>query len=495
MESTIKYTTIFAPYGTIYDPHSVRVFSGEEINKICDGKWRFVMSLRKDTTCSNCDIVCRSGLNISPDFTIDNSFDNKIAFYCQPVSLIGWQNYDWINRYCIQGHLIADVTIPDHAKVIANVCGTDYINATMLKSDIFELSNIQYWSDNYMLPNGSLDYSKFHRPRHSSYFYDTSNKNSYPDPWFEFVKEYTPQICLDAVRLNGNNIRHIKDQTPELCLEAVKTICCLDFIKDKTPEICAAALKVFPLNLEFIENQTPEICLETIMNHPYTLKCVRNQTYDLCIAAITKNPLTLQYVKNKTPDLCLAAINGMTTDRPDIMPLQFVDDQTPEICLVSVTKNPRSLVYVHNQTPEICLAAVSSYVHYAQYESPDLPILTYVKKQSYEICLAAVKQDPYSIEFVQHQTSDICLEAVSQDGKLLKFVHDKTPKICLAAVNENGSALKFVPNEYRTPELYLDAVSTHPNSLKYVKYEYRTPELCAIALRGSPYVKKWIPTN
>ena len=492
MTSQIRQPTIFAPYGTVYDPHNVRVFSGEEIKKICDGKWRFVMSLRKDTTCSNCDIVCRSGLNTNPDFTIDYSFDNKIAFYCQPIN-IAWNNDNWIARYCVQGHLIADVTIPDHAKVIVNVCGADYVSATMLKSDIFELSNMRYWSDDYMLPSGNLDYGKFHRPPY--YRYDIPNYYWCADPWFEFVKEYTPQICLDAIRLNGNNIRYIRDQTPELCMEAVKNKCCLGYIKDKTPELCETALKVFPFNFEFIENQTPELCLDTIMKDPYTLKCVRDQTYELCIAAITKDPYTLQCVKNKTPELCLAALNIMGSGTSYSAPLQFIDNQTTEMCLISVTKNPRALIYVHEQTPEICLAAVSSIVYSYDNESPDIPILAHVKKQSYEICLAAVKRDACSIQFVQHQTPDICLEAVSQDGKMLKFVHDKTLEICLAAVNQNGSALKYVPIEYRTPELYMNAVRTNPNSLKYVKYDCRTPELCAIALKGSPYVEQWIPTS
>jgi len=37
-----------------------------------------------------------------------------------------------------------------------------------------------------------------------------------------YVKEQTPEICLEAVKKNGYALRYVKEQTPEICLEAVK---------------------------------------------------------------------------------------------------------------------------------------------------------------------------------------------------------------------------------------------------------------------------------
>ena len=55
----------------------------------------------------------------------------------------------------------------------------------------------------------------------------------------EYVKEQTPEICLEAVRRNGRVLRYVKEQTSEICLEAVKQNgYALNFVKEQTPEIC-----------------------------------------------------------------------------------------------------------------------------------------------------------------------------------------------------------------------------------------------------------------
>jgi hypothetical protein len=38
----------------------------------------------------------------------------------------------------------------------------------------------------------------------------------------QYVKEQTPEICLEAVKRDGSTLRYVKEQTPEICLEAVK---------------------------------------------------------------------------------------------------------------------------------------------------------------------------------------------------------------------------------------------------------------------------------
>ena len=38
----------------------------------------------------------------------------------------------------------------------------------------------------------------------------------------EYVKEQTPEICLEAVKESGLALQFVKEQTPEICLEAVK---------------------------------------------------------------------------------------------------------------------------------------------------------------------------------------------------------------------------------------------------------------------------------
>jgi hypothetical protein len=38
----------------------------------------------------------------------------------------------------------------------------------------------------------------------------------------QYVKDQTPEICLEAVKQDGHALQYVKDQTPEICLEAVK---------------------------------------------------------------------------------------------------------------------------------------------------------------------------------------------------------------------------------------------------------------------------------
>ena len=38
----------------------------------------------------------------------------------------------------------------------------------------------------------------------------------------QYVKEQTPEICLEAVKQNGYALEYVQEQTPEICLEAVK---------------------------------------------------------------------------------------------------------------------------------------------------------------------------------------------------------------------------------------------------------------------------------
>lgn len=35
-----------------------------------------------------------------------------------------------------------------------------------------------------------------------------------------YVKEQTPEICLETVKQNGNALMYVREQTPEICLAA-----------------------------------------------------------------------------------------------------------------------------------------------------------------------------------------------------------------------------------------------------------------------------------
>ncbi len=90
------------------------------------------------------------------------------------------------------------------------------------------------------------------------------------------------------ISINGLEIKYVKNQTPELCLEAVKNN---------------------GLAIEYIKNQTPDLCLEAVKRHGYAIQYIKNQTPELCLEAVKNNGLAIEYIENQTPELCQMAFD------------------------------------------------------------------------------------------------------------------------------------------------------------------------------------------
>jgi hypothetical protein len=135
------------------------------------------------------------------------------------------------------------------------------------------------------------------------------------------------ELCLEAVKQDGDALYHVEEQITELCLEAVK--------QDGHA-------------LEFVEEQTTEICLEAVKQNGIALFHVKEQTEDICLEAIKQNGIALCYVKEQTTDICLEAVkqNGCT--------LYYVKEQTEEICLEAVKQNGDALNYVKAKFYDVC---------------------------------------------------------------------------------------------------------------------------------------------
>jgi hypothetical protein len=72
----------------------------------------------------------------------------------------------------------------------------------------------------------------------------------------EFVREQTPELCLEAVMQNGSALKLVKEQTPEVCLAAVQQDgLALRFVKEQTPELCMAAVRQNKNALRFVSEQ------------------------------------------------------------------------------------------------------------------------------------------------------------------------------------------------------------------------------------------------
>ncbi len=168
-----------------------------------------------------------------------------------------------IFKFLSFGYFIADVTIPQDAKV--------YETKGKFKADRIILSNIRR-VEVYI---NSLPYeSQLNAVKQNGYL-------------LKYVKNQTPELCLDALKQNGYALRYVKEQTPEICLTAVKRYGhALQYVKEQTPEICMDAVKRNGMALECVLNQTPEICLEAVKQDWRALYHVINKTREICAEAI-----------------------------------------------------------------------------------------------------------------------------------------------------------------------------------------------------------------
>jgi antirestriction protein ArdC len=229
---------------------------------------------------------------------------------------------------------------------------------------------------------------------------------------------------LARVSKDGMMLQFVKEQTPEICMEAVKkTGLALEYVKEQTPGICMAAVKQDGYALEHVKKQTPEICTEAVKQNGWVLYYVKEQTPEICREAVKKNGLVLTLVKEQTPEICTEAV------KQEGLALQYVKEQTPEICTAAVKQNGWALEHVKKQTPEICMAAVKQRV----------PALYYVKEQTPEICMAAIKQDrEQALRFIRNENE------INNRSTHERVEHNNNKK-----TNTIMSTKNFVGNSYK----------------------------------------------
>jgi hypothetical protein len=62
----------------------------------------------------------------------------------------------------------------------------------------------------------------------------------------------------------------------------------LEHVKEQTNNICLAAVKQNGESLAFVLNQTQELCQIAVENTEWAIEYVKNQTLDVCLTAIEK---------------------------------------------------------------------------------------------------------------------------------------------------------------------------------------------------------------
>jgi hypothetical protein len=327
----------------------------------------------------------------------------------------------------------------------------------------------------------------------------------------KYIKEidHTIELYNIAVRHQGLSIRYIKDRTPEMCLEAVKTdFKALQYIVDQTEEMCLIAVKansfelgnfftehikgkniVFdyeinrdirfdtyyePRNhiLSDVKNQTEKICLEAVKYYGLSLQHVKNKTHEICMVAVNNIGHAIAFVENQTEDICLAAVNNCG------FAIRFIkkDNRSEEICLAAVKKNGLALNYIHNHTHEICYAAVNQNGLALEHVSEDM--------LNEDMYLDAVRQNGMALEFINidNQNEDICNEALKSNINAIKFVKKNIDyDLALKAIRNDVMNLQYIP--YAHADIINEAFNKDHNVIKYIKKYNQTEEMCLKAIQ------------
>ncbi len=76
----------------------------------------------------------------------------------------------------------------------------------------------------------------------------------------------------------------------------------LQYVKEQSPEICMEAVRQNGMALQFVEEQTAEICMAAVQQRGYALKYVKEQDPEICKAAVRQNSNALKYVQSQFRD-------------------------------------------------------------------------------------------------------------------------------------------------------------------------------------------------
>ena len=99
-------------------------------------------------------------------------------------------------------------------------------------------------------------------------------------------------------------------------------LCCVNY---QTEEICLAAVKNNGEALKYVHHQTDEICRAACLNNRYAIKYMHDQNEEFCLDILSnyKNSLGIfKHIRNPSVKICLEAC------KKDKSCLEYIDDMT-----------------------------------------------------------------------------------------------------------------------------------------------------------------------
>ena len=107
----------------------------------------------------------------------------------------------------------------------------------------------------------------------------------------EIRVQIIPSICRCFAHEAANSSMHIIDiinDFPEpdymwILVLRVKPEA-ISYVRNQTPEICLEAVKQYGLALKYVKDQSTEICLEAVKQNGWALRLVKEQIPGFCLA-------------------------------------------------------------------------------------------------------------------------------------------------------------------------------------------------------------------
>ncbi len=204
--------------------------------------------------------LTHNGFKYQLGLNIDSVPFNPTA--CE-VNDFDYTTKEYLSEFLDYGCYIADVSIPDDAKVYEDPDGNKWKADKIIIDKITWMGEHELWKDMEFLL--TVDANKYDFTCLTCDMYNLVAKIKEKPVNIMFVKNQTYAFCLAAVKQNYKAIRYVKEQTPELCQIAVERDWrALEFIQNQTPELCMIAINQSPMSFQFVKDQTYELYQEFV---------------------------------------------------------------------------------------------------------------------------------------------------------------------------------------------------------------------------------------
>ena len=82
---------------------------------------------------------------------------------------------------------------------------------------------------------------------------------------------------------------------------------------EQTPDLCKEAVSINGLLLKFIKEQNSDICETAVMNNPEAIRYAKIQSIRMCEHAVSVNPRLIEFAQLQSDNMCKKAINADVT--------------------------------------------------------------------------------------------------------------------------------------------------------------------------------------